>query len=63
MRRFVEEYGIQGPAIYDPALGRTYKVTGTPTVYVIDRSGEIVGAHSGEAPREVYEGWIQEALG
>lgn len=63
VRRFVEEYGIQGPAIYDPALGRTYKVTGTPTVYVIDRSGEIVGAHSGEAPREVYEGWIQEALG
>ncbi|QYJ16233.1 Thiol-disulfide oxidoreductase ResA [Rubrobacter xylanophilus DSM 9941] len=63
VRRFVEAYGIQGPAIYDPALGRTYRVTGTPTVYVVDRSGRIVGAHSGEAPREVYEGWIQEALG
>ena len=23
----------------------------------------VVGVHSGEAPREAYEGWIEKALG
>lgn len=59
---FVDEYGIEGPAAYDPELAQDYGVTGTPTNYVLDGDGEVVGAHTGEAPRAVYEGWIQEAL-
>ena len=50
------------PAVYDPALGPEYGVSGYPTTYVLDGENRVVGAHSGEAPREVYEGWIEEAL-
>jgi len=62
VRDFVEEYDIGSPAVYEPSLGQKYGVSGYPTVYVLDRSDEVVGAHSGEAPRDVYEGWIEEAL-
>lgn len=63
VREFVEEYGIEGPAVYRPSLGPAYQVSGYPTTYVLDGDNEVVAAHSGEAPREVYEGWIEEALG
>ena len=63
VREFVNKYNIQGPATYDPSLGPTYQATGYPTMYVLDGSGKIVAAHSGEAPRDVLEGWVQEALG
>jgi thiol-disulfide isomerase/thioredoxin len=63
VRQFVETYDIESPAIYQPALGEEYNVRGFPTVYVLNGEDEVVGAHSGEAPREVYEGWIEEALG
>lgn len=59
---FVDEYGIEGPAVYEPSLGSEYNVSGYPTVYVLDGNGEVVGAHSGEAPRAVFEGWVEEAL-
>ena len=62
VRQFVEEYDIEGPAVYDPSLGTRYGVSGYPTVYVLNGTGKVVGAHSGEAPREVFEGWIEEAL-
>jgi thiol-disulfide isomerase/thioredoxin len=62
VRQFVEEYDIQSPAIYDPELGPEYGVSGYPTTYVLDGENRVIGAHSGEAPREVYEGWIEEAL-
>lgn len=62
VRNFMDNYGIQSPAAYDPPLSRTYKVTGTPTVYVINTNDKIVGATAGEAPREVYEQWIEKAL-
>ncbi len=61
--QFVERYDIESPAVYEPSLGEEYGVSGYPTVYVLDESNEVIGAHSGEAPREVYEGWIEEALG
>ncbi len=32
-------------------------------VLVLDGNGKVVAANSGEAPKEVYEDWIQEALG
>ena len=63
VRQFVERYDIESPALYEPSLGEEYGVSGYPTVYVLDKSNEVIGAHSGEAPREVYEGWIEEALG
>ena len=63
VREFVEQYGITGPAVYRPSLGSTYQVSGYPTTYVLNGDGEVVAAHSGEAPRDVYEGWIEEALG
>lgn len=63
VRGFMEEYDIQSPAVYEPSLGPEYQVSGYPTVYVLDGNGEVVAANSGEAPREVYEEWIQEALG
>lgn len=63
VRDFVEEYGIEGPAVYQPSLGQTYQVSGYPTTYVLNGDDEVVAAHSGEAPRAVYEGWIEEALG
>lgn len=62
VRAFVEEYDIESPAVYEPSLGQKYGVSGYPTVYVLDGSDEVVGAHTGEAPRDVYEGWIEEAL-
>jgi thiol-disulfide isomerase/thioredoxin len=62
VRAFVDEYGIEGPAFYEPSVGSEYGVSGYPTVYVLDGSGEVVGAHSGEAPRSVFEGWVEEAL-
>jgi thiol-disulfide isomerase/thioredoxin len=63
VQQFVERYGIESPAVYEPSLGPEYGVSGYPTTYVLNRSNEVVGAHSGEAPREVYEGWIEKALG
>lgn len=62
-RQFVEDYDIESPAIYEPQLGQEYNVSGYPTVYVLNSDNEVVAAHSGEAPREVYEGWIEDALG
>jgi hypothetical protein len=63
VKEFVERYDIESPTVYEPSLGPEYRVPGYPTVYVLDRNNEVVGATSGEAPREVYEGWIEEALG
>ena len=62
VRSFVENYGIEGPAVYDPSLGETYSVTAYPTTYVLDGQGEIVGANIGLTPEGVLEGWIEEAL-
>ena len=62
VQQFVKEYDIQSPAVYAPSLGTEYGISGYPTVYVLNGQNEVVGAHSGEAPREVYEGWIEEAL-
>jgi thiol-disulfide isomerase/thioredoxin len=63
VREFVEEYDIESPAVYQPSLGKTYHASGYPTTYVLNESDEIVAAHSGEAPKSVYEGWIEDALG
>ena len=63
VREFVERYDIESPTVYDPSLGPEYKVSGYPTTYVLNGDNEVVGATSGEAPREAYEDWIEKALG
>jgi len=62
VRGFVERYGIEGPAVYRPSLGETYRISSYPTVYVLDGEGRIVAAHQGEAPEEAMRAWIEEAL-
>lgn len=62
VREFVKRHGIEIPAVHEPRLGPEYRVSGYPTVYVLDGGNRVVGANAGEAPREVYEGWIEEAL-
>lgn len=63
IRGFVENYGIESPAVYEPSVGETYNVSAYPTIYVIDGQGEIVGANIGLTPEGVLEGWVEEALG
>jgi thiol-disulfide isomerase/thioredoxin len=63
VREFVDRYDIEGTAIYQPSLGSTYRVSGYPTTYVLNSEEEVVASHSGEAPKEAYESWIEEALG
>ena len=63
VQEFVQSYGIEGPAVYEPSLGQRYQVSGYPTVYVLDGNGEVVAANSGETPRGVLEDWVELALG
>jgi peroxiredoxin len=63
VQEFVNRYSIEGPATYDPSLAPTYQVSGYPTIYVLDSNSYIVATHSGEAPKGVLEGWVEEALG
>ncbi len=62
VQAFADEYEIESPAVYEPELGASYGVSGYPTVYVLDEEDRVVGATAGEAPRAVFEGWIQSAL-
>jgi hypothetical protein len=62
VREFVESYGIEGPATYGLSLGETYRVSGYPTVYVLNGEGEIVAAHWGEVTGEVLRSPFEEAL-
>src|SRR5215217_8305293 len=60
VQQFVERYDIESPTVYEPSLGSEYGVSGYPTVYVLNGDNEVIGAPSGEAPREVYKGWIEK---
>ena len=62
VQAFADEYEIESPAVYEPQLGASYGVSGYPTVYVLDGEDRVVGATAGEAPRAVFESWIQSAL-
>jgi len=62
VREFVKHYDLESPAVYEPKLGPEYGVSGYPTVYVPGGENRVVDANAGEAPREVYEGWIEKAL-
>ena len=63
VQAFVQKYGIDGPAVYDQSLSSPYKVSGYPTVYVLDKDQKIVAANSGETPQDVLEGWVEDAQG
>jgi thiol-disulfide isomerase/thioredoxin len=62
VRGFVERFGIEGPAVYEPALGEEYQVAGYPTLYVLDGEGKVVDGYTGEVPKETLEASIQEAI-
>lgn len=61
-RSFVRGHGILGKTVFEPSLAEGYRASSYPTVYVLDRRGEIVAANVGEAPEGAYRGWIEEAL-
>ena len=61
VEEFTEEYDIEGQAFYEPSIGQTYQVSGYPTTYMINGSGEIVGANTGETPKDVLQDWIDQA--
>lgn len=63
VRQFVNNYGIEGPAIYEPSLASDYGVSGFPTSYVLDGDRNVVKASAGEVPEDVMRGWVEEALG
>lgn len=63
VQEFVQGYGIEGSSVYEPSLGQEYRVTGYPTVYVLNGNGAVVAANSGETPRGVLEDWVGVALG
>jgi hypothetical protein len=64
VRRVVKERGYTAPVLLDESgdtTGRAYGVFGPPTVYLIDRGGNLVGrvvgarAWNGEAARKLIE--------
>ena len=63
VKEFVNQYGIESQALYNPSLGSTYNVSGYPTVYILDGNDKVVFANAGEAPRSVFESSIEKALG
>jgi hypothetical protein len=63
VQEFVNKYNIVGSAAYDQSVGRTYQASGYPTIYLIDGNDQITAANSGEVPKDILEGWIENALG
>jgi peroxiredoxin len=55
VKRTVQERGYTAPVLLDrsgDATGKTYGVWGTPTSYLIDRQGRLVGRIVGPRPWE-----------
>ena len=48
---FVKEYGMTFPVVLDPqnVVSKQYRVRGIPTVYLVDRQGQIAGTYVGGA--------------
>ncbi len=49
-------------ALGTPALGSAYLVRALPTLYVIDRQGQIVTSATGQVSEAQLERWIEQAL-
>ena len=60
IRQVVLRYGIEHPVVNDPdfEVWSDYQVGAWPTVFLIDPTGNILGAHSGENVYEVVEPFI-----
>jgi peroxiredoxin len=67
VERAVTERGYTAPVLLDASgdvTGRAYGVFGPPTVYLVDREGQLVGRMigggdwSGAAAREVIRGFV-----
>jgi cytochrome c biogenesis protein CcmG/thiol:disulfide interchange protein DsbE len=67
VRQFLDEYGITFTVLHDPdeQVSRTFRTTGVPETYLIDRDGTIVKRWIGkiDAASEAVRGPVREALG
>ncbi len=63
VRQFVGQYGIHGPAVYEPLQGDGYQTSGYPMGYELVGNGWDAANNPAEAPGAVYEEWIQKAPG
>ena len=56
---FIQQYGVTFPVVLDEApryiASNAYKLTNVPTIYLVDRSGEIVVSSVGWARTEMEE--------
>lgn len=45
VRKWIQKEGLTFPVLldYDGAVSRAYRVLGTPTVFLVDRAGRLVG--------------------
>ncbi len=57
------EPGLKAFAAYgDPMTGAKYQVRALPTIYIIDRSGKIVGSQTGQVSERKIRSWLDKAL-
>jgi thiol-disulfide isomerase/thioredoxin len=67
-REAVEAFARREPglapyaAFGTPALGEQYLVRALPTLYVLDRRGQVVAARAGTVARWQLERWLEHAL-
>jgi peroxiredoxin len=64
LRSFASRYGARYPLLFDRGLvgAQRYGVRAFPTIYVVDRSGAIIFAQSGEVPEATLAQAIDRAL-
>jgi len=62
---FVETYGTDWPYVYDSSdsVFAAYRVTGTPTFFVIEKDGTISSTFAGETSIEALTSAISKAMG
>lgn len=63
VQSFASRMGITYPvAIGNENVQTSYGVEAIPTTFIVDRAGNIVAVHQGDAPRELIEADITAAL-
>jgi thiol-disulfide isomerase/thioredoxin len=66
-RKFVQEFGVQYPSIYDPNGKALLRFRGQispkaiPTTLVIDKTGKVAGRVVGEVTRQTLLGMVKDA--
>ena len=62
---FSSNFHLNYPALFDPSLkaGTDYKVTGFPTLYIVNKQGVITYSTSGEISYDSLQQQVNQALG